>query len=278
MVLYIEYVLIDNIVVDWLLLKLLKFTFKENFSRKNMFLSCIIGTISALFLPFLVKFTGLIVVYKILTALLMILVLKKYKTYKKYFLYLLIFFLYTMLFGGIGIAILNVFNIPYTINGLILYNCEFPISILIIIFWLGSWLMKKVVRTLNDQMKLNNHTYSIKLIDRDEKIECVGFYDSGNTIDRDGNAVSIISMNTFLKLYKDYPVEKLLFRNIADGQLKDPRYIQIKAISSSSSYLSFVIDKLIVNDQEINNAVIAVAMQNFKNFDCILNSSILGGK
>ena len=278
MVLYIEYVLLDNIVIDLLLIRLLKFTFKENFSKKNMFLSCIIGTISALFLPFLVKYTGLIVVYKILTALLMILVLKKYKTYKKYFLYLLIFFLYTMLFGGIGIAILNVFNIPYTINGLILYNCEFPISILIIIFWLGSWLMKKVVRTLNDQMKLNNHTYSIKLIDRDEKIECVGFYDSGNTIDRDGNAVSIISMNTFLKLYKDYPVEKLLFRNIADGQLKDPRYIQIKAISSSSSYLSFVIDKLIVNDQEIDNAVIAVAMQNFNNFDCILNSSILGGK
>lgn len=277
MVLYIEYVTIDNFVVDFLLLRLLKFTFKENFSVRNMIFSCLFGTIAAICMPFIIKYHILLSIYKILTAMLMILILKRYKTYQKYFLYLIVFILYTFVFGGCAIAILNIFNIPYSVNGLLLYNCEFPVSSFIIIFGLGSWLFKKIILALNQQMKTNKYLYKIVLSDNGKKVEGVGFFDSGNTIERDGKSVNIISLDLFFKLYKDYSMDKLLFRNIDDKILKNPEYIDIKSIASASKYLSFRIDKMIVDNNEYEDVVVAVALKNFNNFDCIINSKQLGG-
>jgi len=277
MVLYLEYVILDNMIIDLLLLNLLGITFKDDFKKKNKLLSCFIGTISALCLPLIINYQVLLIIYKALTALIMILVLKRYKTYKKYFLYLIVFVVYTFLFGGLAIGFLNMFDINYTINGLLLYSCEFPVSVFVVIFWLGCWLFRRVILALNQQMKINNYLYKIELSDNGNTIEGVGFYDSGNTIDRNGECVNIISMEMFLKLHKEYPVEKLLFRNIDESCLKNPSYIDVKSMSSSSKYLSFTIDKMKINKNEYSNVVVAVATQNFKNFDCIINSSLLGG-
>lgn len=275
MVLYIEYVIMDNLIMDYVLLGLLDFTFKEKFNKLNILCSSIIGTISAIFLPYLTNYGFLLTIYKILTVMLMVLVVKKYKTYKRYFLYLLIFVIYTFLFGGLAIAILNIFNIRYTINGLLLYSCEFPMSLFVVIFGMCGWLLKKIVVCLNEQFKLNNCLYQIKLSDKGNTIECVGFYDTGNTINRDGRAVSIISLDMFLKLHKEYSIEKLIFRNIDDSLLTNPSYIDIKSISSSTKYLTFTIDKMIINNCEHENVDIAVALKNFNNFDCIINSNFL---
>lgn len=277
MVLYIEYVIVDNFVIDYILLKLLGITFKDNLKNKNIILSCILGTISAVCLPLLMRYEILLFVYKVLTACVMILVLKKYRSYRQYFLYLLVLFTYTFLFGGVAIAIFNIFNIPYTVNGLLLYNYEFPISAFILIFGAGSWLFKKIIQALGQQLKLNNYLCKIKLVDNGKVIECTGFYDSGNNISREGNAVNIISIDMFFMLHDDYPMEKLLFRNMDKALLKNPSYIDVSSLSTSTKYLSFTIDKMIINDQEYENVVLAVAMKNFQNFDCIINSSLMGG-
>lgn len=275
MVLYIEYVIMDNLIIDYILLGLLGFTFKENFKKRSKIFSSLIGTISAIFLPYLIKYKILITLYKIMTAMLMILVLKKHKSYAKYFIYLLIFVVYTLLFGGIGIAILNIFDINYSINGLLLYSCEFPVSVFIVIFGLGGWLFKKIIISINQQIKLNNYLYHIRIIDKGNDIEGVGFYDSGNTIVRDGRAVNIISMDLFLKLHKEYSIEKLIFRNIDNSILTNASYIDIGSISSATKYLTFTIDKMIINNFEHENVDVAVALKNFNNFDCIINSNFL---
>ena len=277
MVLYIEYVLMDNVIVDYMLLNLLGFTFKDRIKKSNLFWSVLIGTVSALCLPFIMKYKVILFEYKLLTACIMVLVLKKYKTYKRYFLYLITLIVYTFIFGGVALSILNIFDISYTNNGLLLYDCEFPISLFIVIFWAGSWLLKKIVITLSAQMKMNNYLYRMQLTDNGQTVECMGYYDSGNTINRDGSAVNIISIDMFMKLYKDYPVEKLLFRNIDNTKLKNPTYIDVKTLTSTSKYLSFVIDKMIIDKKEYDNVVVAVATNNFKNYDCIINSVLLGG-
>lgn len=277
MVLYIEYVIIDNFLIDYILLKLLSFTFKDSLKKKNIIISCILGTISAVCLPMLMRYKTLLIIYKILTAFIMVLVLKKYRSYGQYFLHLIVLFVYTFLFGGVAIAIFNIFDIPYTVNGLLLYNCEFPVSIFILIFGSGSFLFKKIILSLGQQMKLNNCLYKIKLMDNGKLIECMGFYDSGNTVSRDGNAVNIISIDTFFRLHSDYSMEKLLFRNMDESILKNPRYIDVVSISNSTKYLSFTIDKMIINNDVYENAVLAVAMKNFQNFDCIINSDLIGG-
>ena len=87
----------------------------KKFLIKNTIFSCIIGTISAICMPFIIQYSLLLFIYKILTAMLMILVLKKYKTYRKYFLYLLVFFVY----NNIVFEIANILLLDTTSSNLI---------------------------------------------------------------------------------------------------------------------------------------------------------------
>lgn len=276
MILYIEYILLDNFVIDYMLLKLVGFTFKRRLKKFNLIFSTLVGVVSAVFLPFLLSYGFLMIMYKILTALLMVSLLQKYKSFKDYFKNLSVFILYTFLFGGVLIGVLNICQIKYNMSGILVYNNELPVGLFIIILSSTYWLLKKMIKTLNIQFRRNNYLHEIEIVDGKNKVTGIGFYDSGNNVRRDSSGVSIISIDLFLSLHKNYSFEKVLFRNIDYNILKKPKYINIKSLSKSSEYLSFVVDKLIVDRKEISNAVIAVAIKNFKDFDCIINSEIMG--
>ena len=278
MTLYIEYVILDNMVVDYYILRLIGVASKQKFKWINILFACLIGTISAMCLPFVFRYKFLVVVYKIITALLMVLVIQKYTSFRKYFLNLGLLFFFTFVFAGVMIAVLNLLQIEYTISGVLLYNIEFPISVFLILFTVGFWLLKKVLSSLSRQLKFNNYTYNIKLIDNEKEVEGVGFFDSGIMICKDGQAVSIISSEMFFKLYSDYSVNKFLFKNIDHEKLKDASFIKIKSLSKSSEYLTFRVDKFIIDDQAFDNALFAVSSGKFENFDCIINSKLWGGK
>lgn len=273
MVLYIEYVIFDNMVVDYLLVNLLSTTFKEKFNKFRKFLTCCIGTIFAVFLPY-IKYSFWINIYRAITLVVMMLFLKKYKSLKNYLMFLSVFVGLTVFFGGVALGILIMFGMNYSLNGILLYNSSIPVGAFILIFWIGGWLLKKIIITLNNQIKYNNFLHHIVLCDNGNCIEGVGFFDSGNKVDRSGEVVNIISMDMFMKLYKDYPIEKLLFRNIDSNKLKNASYIDIQSISVTSKCLAFTIDKMIIDQQEYNNVTLAVVMKNFKSFDCIINSNM----
>ena len=78
MTLYIEYVILDNLVVDYMLFKLISITTKFKLYKKNLFFACLIGVLSAVFLPYVLQYNYLSVIYRLLSACLMVLVLAKY--------------------------------------------------------------------------------------------------------------------------------------------------------------------------------------------------------
>ena len=84
-------------------------------------------------------------------------------------------------------------------------------------------------------------------------------------------------MDMFFKLYEDYSINKLIFRNIDAEKLKNPEYIDIWSISSTGKYLSFKVDQMIIGDNIFNDVLIAVVLKNFQDFDCIINSYMLDG-
>lgn len=277
MTLFIEYVILDNMTIDYLLLSLVGVVSKDNLKFYRKIIACIVGTLFAIFLPYIAKFRMIAIVYKLVCALLMILILKKHKSFRNYLKDLLMLLFFTFLFGGVLIGILTMLNIEYTTTGFILYNFELPIGVFLIIFYIGFWLLRKIINALNRQLKLNNFTYNIKLIDNANVVQGIGYFDSGNMICKNGQAVNIISSELFFKLYQNYTIDKLLFRNIDHSQLKDASYIEIKSLSKGGKYLTFMIDKFIVEDKEYSNVYVAVALKKFENFDCIINSKIVGG-
>ena len=180
------------------------------------------------------------------------------------------------MFGGVLIAVLNMLQIEYTISGVLLYNFELPISVFGVIICIGGWLLKKIIIKLSNQIKLNNLTCKVTIIDDGVEVSGIGFVDSGNMISRNGQVVNVISSDMFFKLHKDYSINKLLFRTIDQNKLKDASYIEIKSLERACKYLTFKVDKIIIDDKVFDNSIVAVALKNFDNFDCIINSKLIG--
>ena len=277
MVLYIEYVLLDNVILDYILIQFLELTFKEKFKKLNKILACSLATVMTVFLPYIMGLQLILILYKILTAVVFVFLLKKYKTFKKFLTYLMTFVTYTFLIGGACLGIISILGIEYTMSGVLIYSFEFPVSLFILIFAGVLWLLKRIVLVLKNHMKISNYLYDIKLIDGMNETSGVGFFDNGNNVQDNGQGVNIISLDLFMKLYKEFSIEKIILKNIDTKNLKNAHYIHIGSLSKSQEYLSFTIDKLFINNSICENAVLAVALKNFDNFDCILHSDCLGG-
>lgn len=277
MTLYIEYVILDNLVMDYIILKFLEVSFKEKIRKRNKCLVCVFGVISAIFLPFIRGYQILLFLYKIITLCIMVLFIKKYKKIKNYFLYLAGFISYTFLIGGVCLGLINLLGIQYAMSGILLYNFEFPVSLFILMFSVLLWFVRYIIIAFKKRLKASNYLYNITLFDGGRTIDAVGFFDSGNKVTFDGNGVNIISLNLFLRLYKDFPLERLYLKQNIDYDLKNLNYIDIGGLSAKEKYLSFTIDKVIVEKNIFENVTIAVALKNFDNFDCILHSNLVGG-
>ena len=58
--------------------------------------------------------------------------------------------------------------------------------------------------------------------------------------------------------------------------MKDASYIEIKSLERACKYLAFKVDKIIIDDKVFDNSIVAVALKNFDDFDCIINSKLIG--
>lgn len=274
MVLYIEYVLIDNIIMNYIIINLIEKTTKYKLRKLNTVFSIGVGTCLTLFLPYIYNYWVILHVYRLFIALVMVLILKKYKNISQFFKYFILFFLYTFLLGGVIFGLISMMNIDYSMSGILLYSFEFPVSIFVLLVFLSIKLVSKVVRKASSTLCSGKFLYPIKLIDKGVCVDGVGFFDSGNTITVDGDIVNVISIDMFLKLYKEISIDKILLRNIEDVDLKSVKYIKIDGLKSNGKYLSFFIDKMYVGKELFNNVRVAVAHKSFNDFDCILNGKL----
>jgi len=238
MELYIEYVLIDNLVIDFMILKLIRLFFKIKVSKLRQTIYYVSGVLFAFLLPYILDVVWLSVVYKFIVSIIMVILLRKYENISSFIKYYLSFLLATMIMAGVIYGVLNLFQID-GLNGVKIYSFEFPMSVLLVLGFLSFWLLKKIIKTFQYQFKIANYLYEIKMFDNDSSVEAIGFFDSGNNVIVNGQGVNIITLDLFMKLYKDFPVEKLLFRNVSNTQLKNASYINIESLSSSEKFLSF---------------------------------------
>lgn len=275
MVLYIEYVILDNLLIDFCLFRLMEKIFKEKFGWFRYSMGLLLGVLGAIFLPYVLRFRVLSIFYRIVLGLTMVLVIKKPRTFKMYMKYVFTFVGLTALLGGVIIGTLNVLNIRYTISGVICYDLELPMGIFLGILLFGLWCIKKVILCVQSSLKESNYMINIEIEDGEASISARGYLDSGNMVSVDGNMVSILSLDTFLKLHKEIGLHNVISGNL-DENLKEVKYVQIDGISKGRKYPTFVVDKMVIADTEYFNQRVAIALKNFGNFDCILNSSFSG--
>ena len=120
MTVYIEYVIIDNFIIDFLLIKS---SFKIAKIKSNLLrqiISASVGTAFAVIVPFF-NLNGVFnVIVKVLAGGFIVFTGGKYVSFKSYFTALFFFFLFTFISGGLIIALFNLADIAITLGTFLL--------------------------------------------------------------------------------------------------------------------------------------------------------------
>lgn len=274
---YIEYVLLDNLIINHIIITLTLKTLKIHITYKKIFLVSFLGAVFAVVMPFIILPVYMLFFLKMLVGLVLVLCLKKQNIKNTIITYLL-FLTYTFILGGVCFALLFMLNPKININSLVILGFDFPISIFVLIVFFYLYFLFKLIVVLNQKKSVTNYIYSIVLKNNNKTYNLKGFLDTGNQLNYNYYPVSLINLNTFYKVFNILP-QNLLLNNIPKDTLNNANFIMANSISGQKKILVFTVDELtVVQDYRslvYKNAYIGLALTNFNdNFDCLLNPQL----
>jgi stage II sporulation protein GA (sporulation sigma-E factor processing peptidase) len=155
MQIYLEYVLIDNLVINGFILLLTKELLKLQVKKINIFLASLVGAVFALFVPLVVLPPILLLIAKICVGLCIVSILKKYKNSLEFITSFLTFLTLTFVMGGVCFAILNLLNAQVTNSGVLIYQNEIPLGIILLVIMGYSYLMLNLIKNFYKKKSLN---------------------------------------------------------------------------------------------------------------------------
>ena len=258
MSIYIEYAIIDNMVIDYLLLEATFFTFSKPVKKVRLFLLALLGTAIAILYPLINASKIIIIAIKVLTGLLLPLLAVKYKSVKEYFICTAIFFGYTFLTGGGIYAIYSLINVKLT---------EIPVAICFIpAFFIIKFLMR-IVRLIYRKSKIQKFTYQVELTFNKKTVTCVGFLDTGNGVYHHNNPV-IVCGKKFFKQFIDQNFYKVKSKKITAN-----------TVNGYAENLAYEIDEIkIYNGKDVHifsNVTLMVVKTAGDGYDLILHPALI---
>ncbi len=277
---YIEDVIVDNLVINFIILFLTKKIFKTQTKNVFLILGSIIGTISSIiFCIFDINGFALIL-FKLFTSVLMVLSSFEYICFKKFFIKYISFIFNTAMFGGICFLISFSIGESASLNGILTYDLSLPMGFVILLAFFVSYVFCKILNSLKHKSKIEALIYNTILRNDNKQLEIKAYFDTGNTLvdSKSGKPVFIITYKNFYKLF-DLTLESLIQGKVEEN-LKDAHYINVGSVGKSSKMLVFCIDEIEIyeskNIYKIKKPMLALSYQNLEqkiNCGMILNSN-----
>lgn len=231
MTVYIEYAILDNLVIDYLILKA-TFTVTGLARKKGrLFLCAFLGSVLAVFYPLINLATLHLTIFKLCSALLIVLLSGDFRSAKEFFVCYLLFFLITFLFGGSTGAIFSFFNIEIAST-----TC---VSLVILPVYFIYKMVLYGKKFFFRKKQINNFSYLVKIKLKSKSIIANGFLDSGNSVYVDGSPVVFCSK----KLAKDI---------INTGEIFKLKQIYVNTVNGNDKKISFIVPEIEIIEKNEN--------------------------
>lgn len=260
MTVYIEYVIIDNFAIDYMLLKA-TFLLTGKSSKKSRLLFCsFFGAIFALLYP-LMNLNGILLsILKFLFGLLLLFLSAKFESGKSYFINACVFFCLTFALGGAIIGVSEILSVNYTE--------ELSIALMFLPAFVIIKIISSVVSYIYKRKDVEAFTVDCELSLMGKSIRVRGFFDTGNGL-YNGNTPIIVC-------------NKRLFLDLIDKKIPKMNKVEISTVSGKSRLFTTKLDELkIFIGQEMNifnNVELGVASKSIGyGYEVILHPA-LGGK
>lgn len=275
MVVYVEIVLLENLLIDGLLLWLTLQALKLKTNWWGLFASSIFGALFALFSP-IINLSGFwAILVKIFVSFVMSVMLCF--NFKKILLKNVLFLIFTFAFGGSLIALLGFLGIS-TSNGLAVgYNFKIPLGAVFAGLIIFAITITKFFCAFYKKKKLAQFYFDVGIEINKKTSKLKGFLDTGNTLsNRQGKPIILLSSNLLSRWFDVSQEMKILLEKYSDLGLLN---IQKKVVESiSGKQTIFVFDgKCLIEKKELDVAIGICKDNKFfnKGFDVILNPRLL---
>ena len=273
MVVYLEFVFLDNFIIDLLLITLARKSLNLQVKKKFIVLSALVGALVAIVYPLLNLGVALGFALKMPIAIVIVLCSGKFSSFKQFIYCFYLFLFFTFLFGG---AITAVFwGLGLSFDPLTYANLtEIPIGIIIVIAIVLYLLIKKTVKVIYRKKTISAFTYRCQLEIDGKAFEFSGFLDSGNSLiyRETGSPVVVCSKKASEKIKKTGAFEKtrkdILFINTVSGK-------SVISVYKTTKFLIY--NGLIPNI--LYNVMIGVSSTelSFGEYDLLLGPALFGG-
>ncbi len=262
MTVYIEYVIIDNVIIDYLLLKSALLISGERYKKGRLLLVAFLGAIIALVYPLIEHVAIISTITKILSGVLLCALATAYRSKRSLYVSTIMFFLLTFLTGGAIIGIYNLLGIDY--------QAEACVAVIFLPAYAVISAVTSAVKGMYKNKEVRAFVYKTDLVFDKKTVTVNGFLDTGNALFDNGSPVVVCN-------------KRLFFALLGDKLLSTPvKKISVNTVNGQTKNLSFKLDKIVIYiGQKVNinnNVTIALSSRYIGDgYDIILHPSLVKG-
>lgn len=262
MTIYIELVFVDNLVIDFLLLKATHLITKKNYATYRLLLSGVLGAVLSLIYPLITGVGFFLPVIKILSGLLLVLVSNTFNSAKEFYFCSIIFFLLTFITGGGIYFIAHLFNVTHLTK----YSSIF----IVLPFYVVIKLTLKTINIIYTNKKVAQYTFCTEIMFENFSITHNGFLDTGNGV-----------------YYKTIPVifadVKLIDSKNFSILIKKAKKISVNTVNGEEQKYCFLAKRVILSSKDkkisVNGVYVCFTkINNFSGYKIILHPDLIGGE
>ena len=206
---YVEYVVLDNFVIDSLLLWAVALTLRISYKWWRIALGGVVGAACAVVSVFVSGFW----LYLLKAACLFFMCVVAVGFGKKLFWHILLTLAYTFVLGGAVIGLFNLFQIDYLNGDGQFYQMKVPLFVYAIAVALVAFLCYSIVVYVKNAKKVTPYRVKVQ-IELDKSYVVDGFCDSGNSLSYDGAPVCFVTKS--FKGFADYFVRQTLSGRVVE--------------------------------------------------------------
>lgn len=270
MEMYIEDFLIQNILINWCMLRLVEITTKSKTNCFKLILSSIVGAGFSVITASVLTSVVAINILKILCATIMIMTAFKTK-FKQFAFNFILLFAYTFALCGLITHLCGQYVL--TSSGLI-FASKINLWLVLIACLLLTYVFEFVARHIRLKIQLNNLIYCVTLKNKNKSLTINAYLDTGNMLNLNGQPVLILDLSSYLKLTEQTYINFLLNDNSNN--------LGLQTVAGASNLKIITIDKMKIKingqTKEFVNQPVAINLQDkfsATNYQALLSPAFL---
>ena len=258
MTVYVEYVLANNLIIDYLLLKA---TFKATAKpvpKKRLFFCAFLGAFFSLVYP-LIGVDGIILsIIKVVFGLLFVLASARFETFRSYIRHATLFMFFTFASGGIILGVRSLFDLPS--------EGELTVSLIALPITIIYKIVNKAVFKVKKVATVSPYIFDVEIIANGKVKGCKAFLDTGNGV-YDGQNPVIFCQKSFALDFFGESIPSL-------------KRIKINTVNGVGEKLALGLDQIKVYNQGqaniYHNVTACISEQGFEDgYQIILHPSLV---